>query len=144
MSVDIVEPLIVVASLIVTAGVFISTLVTIEETDTFGRVARLANQYARLLCIPLPVTATIFALFYVIHPILLSWLPSISFGLIVIDLLLILVFCIAVIPMMERKPTPWSIEYLLPRFKDAQSLDLENLRQLAIAEEQQNQEETNE
>ena len=125
-----VEPLVSVASLIIAAGVFIYTLVTIEEIGPFPQRAIVSNRFARLFCIPLPVAATLIALFYVCVP-SQQWLTFFSFGLIVFDLLVVLAFCITVLPLLEKKQKPWSIEYLLPRFKKAQSTDLEEIKKLA-------------
>ena len=122
-----VEPLIVVASLIVTAGVFIYTLVTIEEISPFPRAVIVSNKLARLFCIPLPVAATLIALVYACVP-CQQWLALFSFGLIVLDLLVILAFCIIVVPQLDKKKKPWSIEYLLPRFEEAQSTDVEEIK----------------
>lgn len=125
-----VEPLVVVTSLIVTVGVFISTLVTIEETKPFGWATGISNMSARWLCIPIPVLATILALVYIWLP-SQQWLLFLSYVLIIFDLLIIFAFCVTVIPLLNKAKNAWSIEYLLPQFEAAQTTDLTEIKKLA-------------
>jgi len=120
-----VEPLVVVASLLLAVAVFIYSMATKSEVNPLPLHVRILHFLARLCCIPIIVISAGTALIYVCIP-YIDWLPCVSLVCIFIALFIILIFWIFVVPILPDNPK--SINFTKILYEAAQDRDLENLK----------------
>jgi len=120
-----VEPLVVIASLLLAAAVFIYSMATKTDLESFPRYIRVLHFLARICCIPIIVIGAGTALIYA-SPLDYQWLPYVSFSCIFVALLIIISFWILVVPKLPEDPH--SIDYLRTLYEKAQAQDLEDLK----------------
>ncbi len=120
-----VEPLVVVASLLLAAAVFIYSMATKTDVVTLRFYVRILHFLARICCIPIIVISAGAALAYASF-LRYDWLPFISIICIFIVLLIILVFWIFVVP--KLPDNPHGLDFLRKIYEGAQAQDLEDLK----------------
>ncbi len=120
-----VEPLVVVASLLLAVAVFIYSMATKTDVEPFSWYVRVLHFLARLCCIPIIVISAGAALIYASLPDY-QWLPYVSFICIFAALLIIIVFWILVVP--KLPDDPHSMDYLRVLYEGAQAQDVEDLK----------------
>ncbi len=122
---DKVEPLVVVASLLLAAAVFIYRMATKTDVEPMPQYLRVLHFLARISCIPIIVISAGAALIYA-SLLDYQWLLYLSLYCIFAALLIIMFFWILVVPKLPEDPH--SMDYLRPLYEGAQAQDLEELK----------------
>lgn len=120
-----VEPLVVVASLLLAVAVFIYSMATKIDVEPMSWFVKTLHFLARICCIPIIVISASAALVFAS---LLSyqWLVYVSLYCIFAALSIIIVFWIFVVPRLPDDPH--SMDYLGPLYERAQAQDLKGLK----------------